>query len=135
MTRAEFTYNNSKHSATSKTQFQIVHMKPPNYVLDLHSLSKVVGFSMSPKNLAEQVQVMDQEVIRKLEELASRYKHALDKYKRVKLFQKGDMVIIFLRKERFPVGTYNKLKMKKYGMYKILNLTRGQVFLKWRKLM
>ena len=63
-----------------------VYIKPPNHVFDLHSLSKVVGFNNSAENLVEQMQIVHQEMRRKLEELATRNKYTVDKYKQVKLF-------------------------------------------------
>ncbi|PRQ39617.1 putative nucleotidyltransferase, Ribonuclease H [Rosa chinensis] len=103
-----------------KSPFSLVYTAVPRHVVDLVKLPKVPSVSVAAEGMAKDVQTVREEVKTKLEETNAKYKAAADKHRRVKVFQEGDDVMVFLRKERFPVGTYNNLKPRKYGPFKVL---------------
>nr|GMC80578.1 putative Ty3-gypsy-like retroelement pol polyprotein [Ipomoea batatas]GMD19584.1 putative Ty3-gypsy-like retroelement pol polyprotein [Ipomoea batatas] len=70
--------------------------------------------------MAEQVKNVQEEVKAKLIASNAKYKAAADKKRRQQVFQVGEQVLIYLRKERYPAGTFHKLSPKKYGPFEIV---------------
>ncbi|KAK4855310.1 hypothetical protein QYF36_005902 [Acer negundo] len=128
LAQPEFAYNNAIHTATGKSHFALVYRQPPKHALDLERLPKVTGMSVAAETMAEQIRDVQAEVKARLEEKNVKYKVTADVKRRKKLFTEGDQVMVFLRKERFPVGSYNKLKPRKYGPYKVIKKINNNAY-------
>ena len=120
LAQGEFAYNSMLNRSIGKTPFQVVYCQPPSHALDLVPLPKLPGMSIATEHMADRVKAIQEEVRKKLEASNTKYKAAVDRKRRLKLFKVGDLVMVYLRKWRLPVGTFNKLSDKKYGPYQIL---------------
>jgi hypothetical protein len=82
----------------------------------VHNEFKSVGeeyFSAEMQKLHDQIKEQLQDNIKKC-------KDRVDQHRRELQFDVGDKVLAHFQKERFPKGTYNKLKMKNIGPCRIL---------------
>ncbi|KAL1206332.1 putative mitochondrial protein [Cardamine amara subsp. amara] len=118
--QVEFAYNSAMHSATGKSPFSLVYTSVPKHVVDLVKLPKAPGFSASAETMTKEILAVKEAVKAKLEATGKKNKAAADKHKRLKVFKEGDDVMVFLRRERFPVGIYSKLQPRKYGPFKVI---------------
>jgi len=68
---------------------------------------------------AQQFKNVLEEVHNNLESSNSKYKQLADAHRRHQVFSPGDLVMLRVRRERFPTGTYTKLSPRKIGPFPI----------------
>lgn len=116
--QAEFAFNYMVNRSSGKTPFSIVFTKTPNHTTDLLHLPSPTN--CATENFAHRVTKTIEEVRASLQNSNTKYKAAVDAHRKFKSFNVGDLVMVHLSRDRFPVSEYSKLKPKKYGPFRIL---------------
>ena len=101
--QVEFAFNSMTNCSTGKAPFAVVYTKEPNKTIDLIVLPQ--PRSKPAATLAEHIQQIHSKGHQQLEDSNSKYKAIDDRHRRFKAFQEGDLVMVFIRKERFPTFT------------------------------
>jgi hypothetical protein len=125
--QAEFAYNDSLNRSSGKSPFQIMYGMQPRGVSELKDSEQNETRSASA-DFAEAMKELHSQVREHLQNSSQEYKCRADQQRRELQFEVGDMILAHLRKERFPRGTYNKLKMKKIGPCKIVKKFRENAY-------
>jgi hypothetical protein len=113
--QAEFAYNDSVNRSTGKSPFHILYGTQLRGVSELRESEQAETSSTRAEEFAEVMKELHAGVKQRLQKSNQEYKRRTDQRKRQLQLKVRDMVLAHLRKERFPRGTYNKLKMKKIG--------------------
>jgi len=121
-------YNNIIHNLMGMSLFSIVYWKVSHHLLDLAKLSIGKKFSNVASSITEQAIDIKKEVRTGLEKSNARYNATANKRRREKISEEGDMVMVYLRKERISAGSYNKLNLKKYDPFKIVKKINNNAY-------
>jgi hypothetical protein len=118
--QAEFAYNDSVNRSTGHSPFRIVYGMQPRGISELRDSEQTATRSANAEEFVEVMKELHSQVKERLQNSCQEYKRRTDQHRRQLQFEVGDLVLAHLRRERFPRGTYNKLKMKKIRPCRVL---------------
>jgi len=90
-------------------------------VCELRDLGKLEHRSDDGEYFATSMSKLHEQAKQMFQDKSCSYKQRAYLQRKYVNFEVGDMVLYHLTKERFPMGEYNKSKMKKIGSCKILH--------------
>ncbi|KAJ0865931.1 putative nucleotidyltransferase, Ribonuclease H [Helianthus annuus] len=118
--RAEFAYNRSNHSSAGRSPFFIVYGRNPFTPLDLAPFPELEHFSAEGDEQAAQIKLLHEQVREQIVKHNLQYQTRVNKHRRKVVFNEGDLVWVYLHRDRFPQGRFGKLHPRADGPFCVL---------------
>ncbi|KAJ0946191.1 putative nucleotidyltransferase, Ribonuclease H [Helianthus annuus] len=118
--QAEFAYNRSNNSTTGRSPFFVVYGRQPFTPLDLAPFPETKHFSAKGQAQANQIKALHERVREQIIKHNLQYQSRASLHRKKVVFEEGDLVWIYLRKNRFPPGRFGKLHPKADGPFRVL---------------
>lgn len=118
--QAEFAHNHAFNRSLGFSPIRVVNGLVPRCPLDLTTAPDKTRHHGEAIDFITDLQSLHQEAQRHLEASSTKYKLDADAKRREVIFQAGDLIWVYLTKERLPLRECNKLKSKKIGPVEIL---------------
>jgi hypothetical protein len=116
----EFAYNRSEHSTTEFSPFEIVYGFNPLTPMDLIPLTIDERVCLDGNRKAQVVKTLFESVRQQIEKRNCVYATKANKGRKHVVFQPGDWLWVYMRKERFPAHRKSKLQQRRDGSFQIL---------------
>ncbi|KAJ0076309.1 hypothetical protein Patl1_34864 [Pistacia atlantica] len=116
---AEFAFNNFVNRSTSCTPFKVVYGFRPSTPLDVNSLPLPPRPSEAALDFSSYMRDVHDECKRRLTFHANSYAASANAQCKDRQFNEGDMVLVRLRPECFPPGSFTKLHAHRAGSFRV----------------
>lgn len=117
---AKFAYNSSINISIGCSPFEVVIGLQPRKPINLINLPQSARSSDEAESFASHIREIYDDVRRKIALSNEEYKAHANVRRHYANFEERDMVMVHIRPERFPKGTYKKLYSNNAGPYKIV---------------
>ncbi|XP_021766991.1 uncharacterized protein LOC110731437 [Chenopodium quinoa] len=129
LAHAEFAYNRTPSATTKYSPFEVVYGSNPYVPIDLIALPRDKFVHGGAKEQAEFMVKIHKEVRKNIEKANEIYKKQANKrVKNVRSFEVGDLVWIYMRKERFPNQRKKKLMPRAEGPFEIVETINDNAY-------
>jgi hypothetical protein len=124
----EFAYNHAKHSTTWMCPFIVVYGFEPQMALDLLPLPLHERVNMDIAKQADYIKKLHEDTRATIECQVLQQATQLNKNKKERIFEEGDLVWIHLHKDRFPQERNSKLKPLGEGPFQVLKRINNNAY-------